>query len=141
MDELELPPAIATHLQKFGGTNNLNINLPDSNAILRLEVELRDKNARRHPPTRKKSPGLPGERNRGTSPGTTGAIRQPPTPQNPNSFFFPMEKVSSHHYYYFILLYGNSIIYFSAYLLLMLFELAYFLGVQFLGAHFSNALN
>lgn len=130
MNELELPPAIATHLQKFGGTNNLNINLPDSNAVLRLEVELRDKNARRHQPARKNSPGLPGERKLGKSTGTTGAIRQPPTPQNPNSFFFPMEKVSSSPIIITLLTFisGNSIIYSSAYLLLMLFDLAAFLS-------------
>lgn len=89
--KLELPPAIATNLQKFGGTNNLNINLPDSNAVLRLEVELRDKNARRRPNYRNK--GLSGDRNRAAS-STAGAVRQSPQ-GNSNSYFIPMEKVSN----------------------------------------------
>lgn len=99
---VELPPAIAASLQRFGG-NNLNINLPDSNAVLRLEVELRDKNIRRRPNNLRGK----GERNR-TGAGT--ATASPPTspttatatagvavrqsPPNPNSFFIPMEKVS-----------------------------------------------
>lgn len=71
------------------GGNNLNINLPDNNAVLRLEVELRDKNARRRPNYRNK--GYVGDgRNRAASPG--GAVHQ--TPPNPNNFFIPMEKVS-----------------------------------------------
>lgn len=88
---LEMPPAIATNLHHtIGGSNNLNINLPDNNAVLRLEVELRDKNARRRPNYRHK--GFTGDaRNRTPSP-TNGAVHL--TPPNPNNFFIPMEKVS-----------------------------------------------
>lgn len=106
-EKLELPPAIATNLQKFGGPNNLNINLPDSNAVLRLEVELRDKNTRRRPNYRNK--GLSGERNRAAASPTTGAVRQS-SPSNSNSYFIPMEKVSD-ILMTFDTFYGNSIIY------------------------------
>lgn len=84
----EIPSAIATNLHH--GSNNLNINLPDNNAVLRLEVELRDKNARRRPNNRYK--GFVGDgRNRAASP-VGGAVHQ--TPPNLNNFFIPMEKVS-----------------------------------------------
>lgn len=85
-----MPPAIATNLHHTIGGNNLNINLPDNNAVLRLEVELRDKNARRRPNNRHK--GFAGDgRKRPASP-VSGAVHQ--TPPNPNNFFIPMEKVS-----------------------------------------------
>lgn len=83
------PPVIATNMHHNIGGKNLNINLPDNNAVLRLEVELRDKNARRRPNYRNKGYGGDG-RNRAASPG--GAVHQ--TPPNPNDFFIPMEKVS-----------------------------------------------
>lgn len=85
---VETPPAIASNLHHTIGGNNLNINLPENNAVLRLEVELRDKNARRRPNYRNK--GHAGDRIRGTSP-ASGAVHQ--TPPNPNHFFIPMEKV------------------------------------------------
>lgn len=86
----EMPPAIATNLHHTIGGNNLNINLPENNAVLRLEVELRDKNARRRPNYRNK--GHAGDRIRAASP-ANGAAH--PTPPNPNHFFIPMEKVRS----------------------------------------------
>lgn len=83
-----MPPAIATNLHHTIGGNNLNINLPDNNTgVLRLEVELRDKNARRRPNNHRHK-GFAG--NRAASP-VNGAVHQ--TPPNPNSFFIPMEKV------------------------------------------------
>lgn len=85
---VETPPVIASNLHHTIGGNNLNINLPENNAVLRLEVELRDKNARRRPNHRNK--GHAGDRIRGTSP-ASGAVHQ--TPPNPNHFFIPMEKV------------------------------------------------
>lgn len=85
-----MPPAIATNLHHTIGGNNLNINLPENNAVLRLEVELRDKNARRRPNYRNK--GHAGDRIRAASP-ANGAAH--PTPPNPNHFFIPMEKVRS----------------------------------------------
>lgn len=70
--------------------NNLNINLPEKNAILRLEVELRDKNARRRP-NRK---GITTDRNRPMPP-TVAQVRQThPVAGNANNFFVPLEKVS-----------------------------------------------
>lgn len=83
-----MPAAIATNLHHTIGGSNLNINLPENNAVLRLEVELRDKNARRRPNHRNKGHG--GDRHRGPSP-ATGIAHQ--TPPNPNHFFIPMEKV------------------------------------------------
>lgn len=89
-----MPPAIATNLHHTIGGNNLNINSPDNNAVLRLEVELRDKNARRRPNNRNK--GFAGDgRKRAASP-VSGAVHQ--TPPNPNNFFIPMEKVSIYSY-------------------------------------------
>lgn len=86
---VESPVAIASNLHHTIGGNNLNINLPDNNAVLRLEVELRDKHARRRPNNRHK--GFTGDgRNRAASP-VSGAAHQ--TPPNPNNFFIPMEKV------------------------------------------------
>lgn len=126
-----MPPAIASHMQRFGGvvpsgTNNLNINLPDNNAVLRLEVELRDKNPRRRPNNQMRNKGFGGgggggggDRKR-TTPSTAGAVgvRQAPSPSsssstNTNNFFVPMEKVSI---FLIVILgsdffYGNSIIY------------------------------
>lgn len=104
-----MPPAVASHMQRFGGmipsgTNNLNINLPDNNAVLRLEVELRDKNPRRrqNPNNQMRNKGFSGgggDRKR-TTPSTAGVvgIRQSPpsssSSTNANNFFVPMEKVS-----------------------------------------------
>lgn len=84
----EMPPAIATNLHHTIGGNNLNINLPDNNAVLRLEVELRDKNARRRPNHRHR--GFTGDGRNRAGP-ANGAVHQ--TPPNPNNFFIPMEKV------------------------------------------------
>lgn len=87
----EMPSAIATNLHHtISGGNNLNINLPDNNAVLRLEVELRDKNARRRPNYRNKGYGTGDGLNRAASP-VCGVVHQ--TPPNPNRFFIPMEKV------------------------------------------------
>lgn len=94
-------------MQRFGGvmpsgTNNLNINLPDNNAVLRLEVELRDKNPRRRANNnqmRNKGFGGGGDRKRTTST-TAGVVgvRQASSPSSAlassNNFFVPMEKVS-----------------------------------------------
>lgn len=83
----EIPSAI---VQTTATGNNLNINLPEKNAILRLEVELRDKNARRRP-NRK---GNATDRNR-AAPSNEAHIRQThPIAGNANNFFVPMEKVS-----------------------------------------------
>lgn len=73
--------------------------MPDKNTVLRLEVELRDKNARRRPNYRhKNSPAA--DRNPFTGGGGGGAAigkqmpqHHPATP-NPNNYFVPMEKVS-----------------------------------------------
>lgn len=91
----EMPPAIATNLHHTIGGNNLNINLPDNNAVLRLEVELRDKNARRRPNHRNR--GFAGDGRHRAGP-TNGAVHQ--TPPNPNNFFIPMEKVRFNPYYF-----------------------------------------
>lgn len=133
---IELPPAIASHMQRFGGvvpsgTNNLNINLPDNNAVLRLEVELRDKNPRRRANNQMRNKGLGGgggggDRKR-TTPTTAGVVgvRQAPSPSSAssssNNFFVPMEKVSVILILFVVVIaaavilgwhfYGNSIIY------------------------------
>lgn len=65
---------------RSGNGNNLNINLPDNNAVLRLEVELRDKNIRRRHQFR----------NRGN--GRMAGKHQVPT--HSNNYFVPLEKVS-----------------------------------------------
>lgn len=92
----ELPPAIASKFQKHpigGNDNNLNINLPEHNAVLHLEVELRDKNARRRPNYRPK--GFATDRNRNIDPAVKAASKQIlPTTPNLNNYFVPMEKVS-----------------------------------------------
>lgn len=103
-------------MQRFGGvvpsgTNNLNINLPDNNAVLRLEVELRDKNPRRRAANNQMrnkgfggggggGGGNGGDRKR-TTPSTAGVVgvRQAPS-SSPNNFFVPMEKVSIYSYCY-----------------------------------------
>lgn len=85
----EMPPAIETNLHHTIGGNNLNINLPDNNAVLRLEVELRDKNARRRPNNRNR--GFAGDARKRPGSPTSGAVHQ--TQPNPNNFFIPMEKV------------------------------------------------
>lgn len=102
-----MPPAIATNLQHGG--NNLNINLPESNAVLRLEVELRDKNARRRPNYRQK--GFATNRNAEvtTTGGGGGGKQVLPTTSNPNNYFIPMEKVSFfcscfHHFCLFVVI-------------------------------------
>lgn len=105
-----------------GGTNNLNINLPDNNAVLRLEVELRDKNQRRRANNNQMrnkgfgggGGGGGGDRKRTTSSSTSGAVgvRQPPLSSSPmspssinaNNFFVPMEKVSI---YFLFALFGG----------------------------------
>lgn len=91
---VELPPAIASNLQKhpIGGNKNLNINLPEHNAVLRLEVELRDKNARRRPNYRQK--GFAADRNRNIDPTKAASKQLLPTTSNSNNYFVPMEKVS-----------------------------------------------
>lgn len=93
----ELPPVIASKLQKNpiagnDNNNNLNINLPEHNAVLRLEVELRDKNARRRPNYHQK--GFATDRNRNMNPVKTASKQVLPTTSNFNNYFVPMEKVS-----------------------------------------------
>lgn len=87
----EIPSAQA---QSAAAGNNLNINLPEKNAILRLEVELRDKNARRRP-NRK---GIAADRNRATPSNLANARQTQPIVANANTFFVPMEKVSGFSY-------------------------------------------
>lgn len=58
-----------------GGNNNLNINLPENNAILRLEVELRDKNAPKY--RRAAGVGNPAGVGRGGRGGARGAHNRP----------------------------------------------------------------
>lgn len=89
-----MPSAITSNLQHTigsSGGNNLNINLPDNNAVLRLEVELRDKNRRRPNYRNKGFGGAADGRYRAASPVNGGAVHQPP---NANNYFIPMEKVS-----------------------------------------------
>lgn len=87
-----IPSAIAPSTV---ASNNLNINLPEKNAILRLEVELRDKNARRRP-NRK---GIATDRTRAV-PSHGPQLRQThPISGNANNFFVPMEKVSGTYIY------------------------------------------
>lgn len=64
-------------------SNNLNINLPDNNAVLRLEVELRDKNTRRRQLKNKTFTTM--------DRGGMGNIDQT---RNLNNYFVPMVKVS-----------------------------------------------
>lgn len=100
LNDLYLPPtAHPTNVQynvgggqeNFGShgantaSNNLNINLPEHNAVLRLEVELRDKNTRR---PRNKAPMMD---QRGKGVGSGG---QPTHARNLNNYFVPLEKVS-----------------------------------------------
>lgn len=68
-------------------SNNLNINLPEHNAVLRLEVELRDKNTRR---PRNKAV-IAEQRGRGASSQAAHA-------QNLNNYFVPLEKVSKNEW-------------------------------------------
>lgn len=69
---------------RSGNGNNLNINLPDNNAILRLEVELRDKNIRRRHHFR----------NKGFLTDKTGRMAgKHQVPTHANNYFVPMEKV------------------------------------------------
>lgn len=66
------------------GNNNVNINLPDNNTILRLEVELRDKNTRnRHHPH---------QNHQGNKIKKSG--QQLHDPRNDINYIAPMEKVS-----------------------------------------------
>lgn len=67
-------------------SNNLNINLPEHNAVLRLEVELRDKHTRR--PRNNKVFMV----NRG---GKGGATNHTAPISNLNNYFVPLEKVSN----------------------------------------------
>lgn len=76
--------------------NNLNINLPDNNAILRLEVELRDKNVRRRPHQRQ-AKGYHLDRIRAVTGMTASAATvdgKYHAVTNANNYFVPMEKVS-----------------------------------------------
>lgn len=89
--------------------------------MLRLEVELRDKNARRRPNYRQK--GFATDRNRNVAPTNGGAHKQlKPTAPNPNNYFIPMEKVSA----------GSSI---------FLFIVLAFLTFFFIVLHFHFFLN
>lgn len=91
----EIPSAI---VQPTAAGSNLNINLPEKNAILRLEVELRDKNARRRP-NRK---AVTTDRNRAV-PTTVAQVRQThPVAGNANNFFVPLEKVSFSVYFSYV---------------------------------------
>lgn len=79
--------SIATTQQQLHG-NNLNINVPENNAILRLEVELRDKHTAGH-------------QRRGRGGGGVGAAgvkrtgHQANNPKEDNvNYMVPMEKVS-----------------------------------------------
>lgn len=85
---LELPTDIAT-IQNTSNANNLNINLPERNAILRLEVELRDKNARRRPNRNKV------DRNKLSPSNIVNGKQMHQTAPTPDNYFVPMEKVSS----------------------------------------------
>lgn len=80
-----------------GNSNNLNINLPDNNAVLRLEVELRDKNVRRRPHQRR-AKGYHLDRSRavaGMAASAAGAADgKYHAAANTNNYFVPMEKVS-----------------------------------------------
>lgn len=81
-----------------GTGNNLNINLPDNNAVLRLEVELRDKNVR-HRPHQRRAKGYHQDRIRAVtgmtaSAATVGADGKYHAVTNANNYFVPMEKVS-----------------------------------------------
>lgn len=74
------------------GSNNLNINVPENNAVLRLEVELRDKH-RRH---ERGGVGIGGGRGGGAKRGggTFGdAKRNGQQKDEINNFMVPMEKV------------------------------------------------
>lgn len=80
--------------------NNLNINLPDNNAVLRLEVELRDKNVRRRPNQQHRTKGYLTDRSR---PVAAAVARKPPplshhSVANTDNYFVPMEKVSGSFY-------------------------------------------
>lgn len=131
---IELPPAVASYMQRFGGvvpsgTNNLNINLPDNNAVLRLEVELRDKNPRRrqNPRNQMRNKGFSdggGDRKR-TTPSTAGVVgirQSPPSSTNANNFFVPMEKVSILSLFLFLVSFFMLILLF---LFLLLFGLSH----------------
>lgn len=80
--------------------NNLNINLPDNNAVLRLEVELRDKNVRRRPNQQHRTRGYLKDRNRPVA----AAVARKPAPlahhsdATTDNYFVPMEKVSGSFY-------------------------------------------
>lgn len=89
--------------------NNLNINLPDNNAVLRLEVELRDKNVRRRP-NQHRAKGYLTDQNRPVAgAGSAAAIAsRTPAPLSHHSvaytdnYFVPMEKVSESFYSVFL---------------------------------------
>lgn len=89
--------------------NNLNINLPDKNAVLRLEVELRDKNVRRRPNQQHRNKGYSVDRNKPVA----AAVARKPAPlknlsdTDTDNFFVPMEKVSESSYFPFFD-FGNS---------------------------------
>lgn len=76
----------ATHQQLHG--NNLNINVPENNAILRLEVELRDKHTAGHQRRGRGGAGV----------GAAGVKRTGQQAHNPKednvNYMVPMEKVS-----------------------------------------------
>lgn len=119
----ELPPVIASKLQKNpiagnDNNNNLNINLPEHNAVLRLEVELRDKNARRRPNYRQK--GFATDRNRNIDPVKAASKQVLPTTSNFDNYFVPMEKVSFILFPLFFVLsarYFFSLVHFYSFLL------------------------
>lgn len=73
-------------------SNNLNINLPEHNAVLRLEVELRDKHARRP----RQKPGYMANRDAGGAFGSPHNLSTATAAhvQNLNNYFVPLEKVS-----------------------------------------------
>lgn len=96
------PNVHATSNASSANGNNLNINLPDNNAVLRLEVELRDKNVRRRPNQQQRGgKGYLTDRNRPA----VAAVAKKPTPlshhsvTNTDNYFVPMEKVSESFYF------------------------------------------
>lgn len=77
--EKSVPYTVPTPHHRHG--NNLNINLPENNAVLRLEVELRDKN------TRHRHHNQGGVKRNGQQ---SHALKD-----DINNYMVPMEKVSS----------------------------------------------
>lgn len=94
------------------GNNNLNINSSDNNGVLRLEVELRDKNVRRRPNQQQRTKGYAADRNQAA---VAGVNRKQPAPlssqplANTDNYFVPMEKVSeSFHSSFLVLLHTHT---------------------------------